>query len=148
MGHEMEQTQQYFRILQGGRLLQKDETVDHRKISCSQPRTPALHLAIQSRPCLWNLFEQLRDRTLHGAGMAEIDTHPIGGGEFFAVGCPDFSSSGFVLGLPAQRVVIAPLAEMQETARGHQEIERRFQLLSYRSAQRRGIGPVVQLVHG
>src|SRR5205823_13469113 len=68
MGHEMEQTQQYFRILQGGRLLQKDETIDHRKVSCSQPRTPALYLAIQSRPCLWNLFEQLRDRTLHGAG--------------------------------------------------------------------------------
>ena len=76
--HEMKQPQQHLGILQRRRLLQKDETIHHGKIRRRKPRAPALHLPVERRPGFRNFFQQLRDGALHGAGVAEINPHPVG----------------------------------------------------------------------
>ena len=77
--HEMKQPQQYFGILQRRRLLQKDESIHYGKIRRRKTRPPALHLPVERRPRLRNLFQQLRDCALHGARVAEVNPHPVSG---------------------------------------------------------------------
>ena len=145
--HEVKHPQQHFGILQGRRLLQKDESIHHRKIRGRQPRAPALHLPVQRRPRFRNFFQQLRYGALHGARVPEVNPHPVGSREFFRIRGSNSLRRRFVLRLPAQRVVVAAMAEVQKAARRHQEIQRRFELLAHRSPQRTRIRPVVQLIH-
>src|ERR1700751_106375 len=110
----MEQPQQNFGILQSGRLLQEDEPVYDRKIGGREPGPPALHLAIKSGPCFWYFFEQLGDGSLHGAGMTEINSHPVGRRKICGVRGSHLARRSLVLRLPAQRVVVPPMPEVKK----------------------------------
>ena len=147
MRHEVKQAQQNFGILQSRGLLQKDQSVNDRKIRCGNPRAPTLYLAIERRPGLGDLFEQLRHGPLHRAGVAEIDSHPVGSRKFFGTGSADLSSSSGVLRFPTQRVVVASMTEMQEAAGRHQEVNSRLQLFANWGPQGACLRPVVELVH-
>ena len=55
--------------------------------------------------------------------MPVVGAHPVGGVGGAARFKPDGVGRGFVLRLPVERVVVAPVAEVQETSRGGQKIE-------------------------
>ena len=121
-----------------------------------KPRPPALDLPVQSRPRFRNLLQQLRDGALHGARVPEVNPHPIGGCELPGIRATRRRTNGFgsnlvrrrfVLRLPAQRVVIASVTEVQEASSRHQEIQRGVELLAHGSPQGTGVRPVLQLVH-
>src|SRR5579859_5337013 len=103
----MKQTQQYFRILQRGGLLEKDQAVDHRKIRSRKPRSPALYLSIERGPSLRNFLEQLRDRALYSSRVPEVNPHPVGGGKLRCIRRSNLADSRGILRFPTQRVVVA-----------------------------------------
>ena len=51
--------------------------------------------------------------------MSEIGAHPPGRIREVGVGRPNFSRGGFVLRFPQQKIIVAALAQVQETAHGH-----------------------------
>jgi hypothetical protein len=126
MRHKMKQPQQHLRIPQRRRLLQKN----------------------QRRPRFRNLLLQLHYRALHRTGMPEVNPHPIRSGKFLRIRSPNLPRGGFVLGFPAERVIVTPVAEMQKTPRRHQEFQRSIQLLPHRRPQRTRVRPVAQFAHG
>ena len=149
MRHEVKHPKQHFGILQRRRLLQKNQAVDHRKIRCSKPRAPALHLPVQapttppeSPPAV---ASRCAARRAHGRSKCassrrlKVPTR--------IRGSDALSRRRFVLRLPAQRVVVAPVAEVQKATRRHQKVKRGIQLLAHRSPQRTRVRPVMQLVH-
>ena len=147
MRQKVKHPQQHFWILQRRRLLQENQPIHHRKIRGSKPRPPALHLPVQCRPRFRNLLQQLHHGALHRARMPEINPHPVGSRKLAGFRRSNSLCRRLVLRLPAQRVVVAPMPEVQKASRRHQKIQRRLQLLSHRSPQRTRIRPVMQLVH-
>src|ERR1700756_4252998 len=109
--HEVKETEQHFRIAQRRRLLQKNHAIDHGKIRTRWARPPALKLSAQRRPSFGNFLEQLQRGALYGASMTEVNPHPVGGGEVGGIGSSNFARGGFILRLPAERVIVAPVAE-------------------------------------
>ena len=79
--------------------------------------------------------------------MAEVNPHPIRRGEIGRIRRTNSPRRRFILRFPAQRIVIAPMPEMQKTPRRHQKFQSRIQLLPHRLPQQTGVGPVAQLSH-
>ena len=81
--------------------------------------------------------------------MSEIGAHPPGRIREVGVGRPDFSRGRFVLRFPQQKIIVAALAQVQETAHRHQEVQCRIKLLAGRDRQERSrLRPIPQFVHG
>ena len=64
---------------------------------------------------------------MNQARVAEINSHPVRCIERHPLGNADLLRRGFVLRFPSESVVVAAVAEMQETAHGQQKIERRLE---------------------
>src|ERR1700690_704379 len=124
LGHEVKKAEELFRILGRSRLLEKDQAIDHRKIVAGNLSAPSLKLPVQGGPGGWDFLDQLRADAVDAAHMAEVDSHPVGGLGNFHVGGADSVGGSFFLRVPAERVVAAAMAKVQEAAYRHLEIER------------------------
>ena len=69
---------------------------------------------------------------MDGAGVTEVDPHPVGGAHRGGVGCPNLASGCVVLCFPGQHVVVAPVTKVQEAADRHQKVERWLKLPTHR----------------
>ncbi len=148
----MKKPQQHFRIPQPGRLLQKYQSIHHRKIRAGDPRPPTLELPVQRRPCRRNLLQQLRADAMDSAHVAEVDAHPVRCVRDFRIvhikAGADLSRRCFVLCLPGESVVVTPVPEVQKATHRHLEIQRRVQRPPRRNRQQRlRVRPHLQLFH-
>src|SRR5271170_913450 len=111
MGHEMEKTEQLFRILQSGGLAQVNQTIDHGEISIGDSRTQGLKVPGKRRPCGWDLLQQLHCGAMNRASVTEVDPHPVGGSEFVSLVDSNPAFGRFLLRLPGQQVIVATMTK-------------------------------------
>ena len=114
MGDEMEKPEQDLGILQGGRLTQENQAIDHGKVGVGDSRPQVVKVARKRGPGRRDFVQQLGCGAMNRAGVAEINPHPVGGRESLRIVHSDPEFGGFFLCLPGQKVVVSTGAKVQE----------------------------------
>ncbi len=121
---QAEGAKEKIRIGQILRLLKKNQAVHNGKIRIGKTGSPGFQLPVKERLRRGHFLEQLAGNPVDGAGMAEIDSHPIGGvADIWNVWRADFLGRRIVLRVPGQQIVVALIPEMQKAAHGGEECE-------------------------
>ena len=126
-GHQREDAQDGCGVVELRSGLDVDASLVEQEIGSRDGRAPPPELAIEAHRRRQMLHQQRRAAINH-ARVPVIGAHPVGGIGRAARLQADRSRRGLVLRLPVERVVVAPVAEMQKTSRRRQKIERRFRI--------------------
>ncbi len=124
-GHEREDAQDGggVRELRAGKDV--DAALVEDEVGAGDGRAAAAELAVEADGRGQMLHEQ-GGAAVDDARVAVVGAHPVGGVGGAAGFKADGVGGGFVLGLPVERVVVAAVAEMQETSGGGEEVEGGF----------------------
>ena len=126
-GHQREDAQDGRGVVELRAGLDVDAPLVEQEIGSRDRRAPPPELAIETHRRR-QMFHQQRRAAIHHPRMTVISAHPVGGIGRAPRLQADRSRRGLVLRLPVQRVVVAPVPEMQKTSRRSQKIEGRFRV--------------------
>ena len=126
-GHQRKNAQNRRRIVELRSRRNVDPPLIQQKIRPCNRRSPLAKLLVEAHRRRQVLHQQRRAPIDH-ARMAVIGSHPVA-----RVRCPARLQANrirrrFILRLPVQRVVVAPMPEVQKTSRRRQKIKRRFRI--------------------
>ena len=124
-GHEREDAQDGGSVIELRAGLNVDAALVEEKVGAGDGRAAAAELAIEADRRGQVLHEQ-RGAAIDDAGMPVVGAHPVAGVGGAAGFQADGAGGGFVLRLPVERVVVAAVAEVEETSGRGEEIEGGF----------------------
>ena len=121
-GHQREDAQDGAGVVELRARLNVDAALVEQEVSSGNRRAPAPELAIETDRS-GQMLHQQRGAAIDDARMPVVGAHPvrrIGSAARFKA---DRERRGLVLRLPVERVVVAPMAEVQKTSRSGQKIK-------------------------
>ena len=124
-GHQREDAQDGGRVIELRAGLNVDAALVEQEVGAGDGRAAAPELAVKADRRGQVLHEQC-GAAIDDAGVPVIGAHPVGGIGGAAGFKADGAGRGFVLRLPVERVVVAAVAEVQETSRRGEEVEGGF----------------------
>ena len=124
-GHEREDAQDGGGVIELRAGLNVDAALVEEEVSAGDGRAAAAELAVEADRGGQVLHEQ-RGAAIDDAGVPVVGAHPVAGVGGAAGFKADGAGGGFVLRLPVERVVVAAVAEVEETSGGGEEVEGGF----------------------
>ena len=121
-GHQREDAQDGRGVVELRAGLDVDAALIEQKIGPRDGRAPPPELTVEAHRGR-QMFHQQRRAAIHHARMPVIGAHPVAGIGRAPRFQADRSRRSLILRLPVQRVVVAPVPEMQKTSRRRQKIE-------------------------
>src|SRR5271170_4950650 len=84
---------------------------------------------VERTPCGWQIVDEQRGAAIDRACVTIVGAHPVGRVGRSQCFKADALRRSFILGMPVEGIVVAPIAIVQKTSGRSEEVESRFALV-------------------